>query len=93
MECLTQSGFPMSVISMMMVSMMMMTLSMMMMNLVSSMPMPLASRYLVHQNIFAKLFGQHFYWHSWDLYPCCFEVRTKLTIKYEVMYKLRGTDC
>ena len=72
MECLTQSGFTMSVISIITMVISMMTMSVMMMALVSSMPMPLSSRYLMHQNIFAKLFGQLFYWHPWDLMKVSF---------------------
>ena len=75
MQCLTHSGFSMSVISMMTLVMMTLTL-MVMMSLVSTMPLPLSSRDLVHQNIFAKLLGQLFYRHPWG-----FEEGTLVVLK------------
>ena len=61
MKSLANSGFTLSVKTMMMMTMTMMVMTLMMVML--TVVMLLSSRNLRYQNIFAKLFGQLFNWH------------------------------
>ena len=86
MKSLANSGFTLSVKTMMMMTMTMMVMTLMMVML--TVVMLLSSRNLRYQNIFAKLFGQLFNWHLVALMSEC---SIQFSLHYQV--RLAGPNC